>query len=131
MKNQAGFIVRFVDVVLILLFGFISISTIRETTVVLPSSEEAIILPPNTDETVYVGIDSDGSFLVDEERRVLTSVDDLERYVSDIARLRSAEVPVIRIRAMYDAPMGTVQAAIQLCTATGFETSLAVRLAAD
>ena len=38
--SRSGFIVRFVDVVLILLFGFISISSIRVTEVELPTSSE-------------------------------------------------------------------------------------------
>ena len=51
-----GFILRFVDVVLILLFGFISISNLQDTEVNLPESSETAPVAMDTEEVVFIGV---------------------------------------------------------------------------
>ena len=103
--KRSGFVVRFVDVVLILLFGFISISSVRSTQVELPRSTEAPIPPPELEEIVFVSIRSDGTYLVDDERSAIRGPDQLYRFLAgEVEKL--GDVPAkVRIRANYDTPI--------------------------
>lgn len=126
--GRSGFVVRFVDVVLILLFGFISISSIRETEIDLPISEET---PPpllEREEIVFVGIRSDGTYLVEDERRQLRGGAALHGFL--VERLDAlGSVPVkVRIRASYDTPMGYLFLAARVCDAVGVSKAFEVQL---
>ena len=129
--RRSGFVVRFVDVVLILLFGFISISSIRETEVDLPNSTEAPPPPPQIEEIVFVGIRGDGTYLVDGERAELRGGDALHQFL--LAQLSGLDgTPVtVQIRASYDTPMGFLIEAARVCDALGVAKSFEVQLAAD
>ena len=124
--RKSGFIVRFVDVVLILLFGFISISSIRETEVELPTSTETPPAPPETQEIVFVGITSDGSYLVRDEQLRLEGPAALYRFLSDyVDDVESAPVKV-RLRASHDTPMGFLVEASRVCDALGVDRAFEV-----
>jgi biopolymer transport protein ExbD len=117
--RSGGFVVRFVDVVLILLFGFISISSIRETEIDLPESTETPPAPSELYEPIYVAIRSDGAYLVDEERQELRGGAMLHQFLSDrLMALRSADAKVY-IRASRDAPMRYLIEAARVCDALG------------
>lgn len=126
--TRSGFVVRFVDVVLILLFGFISISTIRETELTLPVSTEG--RPPVIDleEVIFVGIRPDGTYLVEDEREQIRGGNALHRYLE--RRVRSfGDLPVkVRIRASRDTPMRFLVDAGRVCDALGVRKSFEVQL---
>lgn len=127
--QKSGFVVRFVDVVLILLFGFISISSVRATEIELPQSTETPAPPPDLEEVVFIGIRGDGTYLVDEERVELRGARDLLGFVvSELDRL--GDVPVkVRIRASHDTPMRYLVDAARVCDELGVPKSLEVRMA--
>jgi len=123
--RKSGFIVRFVDVVLILLFGFISISSIRETEVELPTSTETPPAPPERQEIIFVGITSDGSYLVRDEQLRLEGPAALYRFLSDY--VDDAEAPVkVRLRASHDTPMRFLVEASRVCDALGVDRAFEV-----
>lgn len=127
--QKSGFVVRFVDVVLILLFGFISISSVRATEIELPESSETPASPPEIEEVVYVGIRSDGTYLVDEESVEIQGARNLLDFVaSELDRL--GDVPVtVRIRASHDTPMRYLVDAARVCDQLGVAKALEVRMA--
>lgn len=126
--RRSGFIVRFVDVVLILLFGFISISSIRETEVTLPQSSETPPSAPDLEEIVFVGIRGDGTYLVDNERRQVQGWQALHQVLArQLAALGDTPVRV-RIRASHDAPMRFLIEAAQVCDALGVPKAFEVQL---
>lgn len=127
--RRSGFVVRFVDVVLILLFGFISISSIRETTIDLPVSEETPPPPPELEEIVFVGITADGTYLVDDERATVRGGEALLRFLAGrLATLGDAPVKV-RIRAAHDASMGHLIEAARVCDVLDVPKAFEVQLA--
>ena len=128
--RRSGFIVRFVDVVLILLFGFISISSIRETSITLPESSETPPPAPELEEIVFVGIQGDGTYLVDNERLQVRGGQALYQFLTrQLASLGDAPVKV-RIRASWDTPMRFLVEASQVCDALGVPKAFEVQLQA-
>jgi len=127
--QKSGFVVRFVDVVLILLFGFISISSVRATEIDLAESTETPPPVPEIEEVVFVGIRSDGTYLVDEESRELTGAQELLRYLeAELQRLGDRPVTV-RIRASHDTPMRFLVDAARVSDELGLPKALEVRMA--
>ena len=125
----SGFVVRFVDVVLILLFGFISISSIRETEIELPESTETPAPPPEVEEIIFVGIRGDGTYLVDNERARIRGAEGLLRFLA--AQLDAmADVPVkVRIRASHNTPMRFLVEAAQVCDVLRVSKAFEVQMA--
>lgn len=127
--QKSGFVVRFVDVVLILLFGFISISSVRATEIDLAESTEIPAPVPDTEEVVFVGIRSDGTYLVDEERQELRGARALYAFLSaESTRLGDRPVTV-RIRASHDTPMRFLVDAARVTDQLGLPKALEVRMA--
>lgn len=127
--QKSGFVVRFVDVVLILLFGFISISSVRATEIELPESTETLAAPPEVEEVVFVGIRPDGTYLVDEERVEIRGARNLFTWVG--AEVDAfGDVPVkVRIRASHDTPMRYLVDAARVCDELGVDKALEVLMA--
>lgn len=127
--QKSGFVVRFVDVVLILLFGFISISSVRATEIQLPESTETLASLPEVEEVVFVAIRTDGTYLVDEERVEIRGAQNLLEFVADELDERG-DLPVkVRIRASHDTPMRYLVDAARVCDELGVDKALEVLLA--
>lgn len=127
--GKSGFVVRFVDVVLILLFGFISISSVRATEIELPQSTETPVPPPEFEEVVFVGIRPDGTYLVDEERVELVGARSLLGWLDgELDRIGDAPVKV-RIRASGTTPMRYLVDAARVCDELGVPKALEVQMA--
>lgn len=127
--KKSGFVVRFVDVVMILLFGFISISSVRSTAIELPESTETAAPPPEMEEVVFIAIRTDGTYLVDDERREIRGARNLLEWVEEEVD-RMGDVPVkVRIRASYDTPMRYLVDAARVCDEVGVDKALEVLMA--
>ena len=123
-----GSIVRFVDVVLILLFGFISISVIKGSPLELISSSEAQPLSVDAREVVHVAVLADGSFLVQDESILVSEIAELKRYIATKRRTLETEHVVVRIRSSKDASVLRVLEVVTLCQELGVENALEVEL---
>ena len=103
-----GIIVRLIDVVLILLFGFISISEIsRKSKIELPKSTQTPPSHLDMESILIIGITEDGSYLVDNESRKLSDFEELKTYIienNQKAIINNAKTRV-RIRSNYNAPI--------------------------
>ena len=129
--GRGGLVVRFVDVVLILLFGFISISSIRETAITLPESSETPPAPAELEEIVFVAIRGDGTYLVDDERQEVRGGPALYGFLQgQLAALGDTPVKV-RIRASHDTPMRYLIDAARVCDALGVPKAFEVQLAVE
>ena len=106
-------------VVLILLFGFISISSVRATEIELPESTETPAPPPAVEEVLFVAIRADGTYLVDDERIEIRGAQNLLEFVADQLD-RIGQIPVkVRIRASHDTPMRYLVDAARVCDELG------------
>lgn len=127
--GKSGFVVRFVDVVLILLFGFISISSVRATEVELATSTETPAPPPELEEIVFVGIRQDGTYLLDDERLEVRGARELLVALAGQAEALG-DVPLkVRIRASREAPMRYLVDAARVCDELGLPKALEVEMA--
>lgn len=127
--QESGYLVRFVDVVLILLFGFISISAIQdESEIELPKSAELEEVPPAPLELIYVGVRNDGTYLVRDEEIRLGTPEDLRRYLGAVKRRFGTSTVEVRIRADFDAPIRYALLAARACDDLGLAKSLDVEL---
>ncbi len=127
--QKSGFVVRFVDVVLILLFGFISISSVRATEIDLAESTEIPAPIPDSDDVVFVGIRPDGTYLVDDERQALRGARQLFDFLSDEAARLGQRPVTVRIRASHDTPMRYLVDAARVTDQLGLPKALEVRMA--
>jgi len=129
--KRGGFLIRFVDVVLILLFGFIIISDIDEDSqIILPQSTETPPVPPDFEEVVFIGITNDGVYLLEEETVAVTSAPELERYLIG-KKERFGDHLKVRIRSNYDTPIYYATVAAKLCDDNGITKSLDVKILSE
>lgn len=110
----SGGVLRLIDVVFIVLFGFISIAKINERSrIELPQSTETPPSNPDKEQVIFVGIDSEGNYLVDNETKLIDSAATLYQYLSDASN-NGADIRV-RIRSNFDTPIKYLIAAADMC----------------
>jgi len=127
MKN-AKYLLRFVDVVLILLFGFIVISEIDEDSqILLPSSYEAEITKPGNEIMLFIGITSDGMY-IDEREKVLLQNDEVVKNYIRSHKNKFGDIAKVRIRSNYDSKTKYAIRLAQICDELEVNKSLDVRI---
>jgi biopolymer transport protein ExbD len=122
-------ILRLIDVVLLLLFGFISISQLnRKSLIALPRSLSVPPAIPDREEVVFVGVLPDGTFLVENESQTIAEPRILQAYLQRTqANLTKQNARMrVRIRANWDVPMSHVFKAVASCEALKLPTGLDV-----
>jgi biopolymer transport protein ExbD len=118
MMNQGGIVIRLIDIVLNLLFGFISISEISSRSVIhLPKSEQVTYSLPDKEALTIIGITAEGKFIVEDETEAITDFNELKNYL--IAKQEENEKNKIamrvRIRSEWKAPIKYTLAVANLC----------------
>lgn len=111
-------LIRLIDVVFILLFGFISISEINEKSrIELPKSAETPPSNPDRERVMFVGITTDGHYLVENESKVVGDAETLYRYIAGKAREAEAEGQAlrVRVRSNWDTPIKYTLAVTRIC----------------
>lgn len=127
--KKGGFLIRFVDVVLILLFGFIVISDIDEDSqIILPESTETELSDPELSDVIYIGITSDGSYFDERQNIEFSSLNSLRNYIQQ-HKNRFGEDAKVRIRANFDSKASHTIEVASICDEVGVKKSIDVRLA--
>jgi len=127
MKNS-NYLVRYVDVVLILLFGFIVISEIdQDSQIVLPSSYEAEMSRPGNEVMLFIGITSDGRYIDEREKYLLENEEIVRDYIR-IHQSRFGSSAKVRIRSNFDSKTKHVIALAQICDELKVNKSIDVRI---
>lgn len=126
--KKGSYLLRFVDVVLILLFGFIAISDISEESVIeLPKSSEMEQMRPAADVILFLSITPEGS-VIDEERKILLrSEKDVVSYVRSHQQ-RFGAFAKVRIRANYNTKAEVVTSVATICDQLGVKKSIEVEV---
>ncbi len=117
-KYSSGLIIRLIDVVLILLFGFIAISEVsKKSRIKLAESAAVPATAPDREQVVYIGVLPDGRYLVNEERAVIDDEAVLQRFIlAERQRLNAKRIRMrVRVRANYDAPVKYAFRVVNLC----------------
>lgn len=99
---KGDIVIRLIDVVLILLFGFISISQVsRNSQIDLPKSTQIPLSNPDKEEILIINITKNGEYLVDDETRTING-DSLYNYIYQKKKLFEADEALIRVRIRSD-----------------------------
>ncbi len=125
-------LIRLIDVVFILLFGFISISEVsQKSKIELPKSTETPLSSPDQEEVLFVGIDSGGTYLVENESQAIASPQGLYAYLSQKAEQAVNEHHKlrVRIRSNWDAPIRYTMIAADICDHLRLQKGVDVRRA--
>jgi len=118
MMNQGGIVIRLIDIVLNLLFGFISISEISNRTVIhLPRSEQVTYSLPDKEALIIIGITAEGQFIVENETEEITDFKDLKYYLVTKQKENDKNKIMmrVRIRSDWNAPIKYTLAVANLC----------------
>ncbi len=111
-------LIRLIDVVFILLFGFISISEIsHKSKIELPKSTETPASNPDKEQVIFVGIDESGDYLVENESKLIASPQGLLNYLQNKVQDANAKEHSfrVRIRSNWDTPIKYTMAAADIC----------------
>jgi biopolymer transport protein ExbD len=122
-------IIRLIDIVFILLFGFIAVSQI-DTSMAIdpPKSSEAGEGRPGGKNLIIVGVTKDGTFPIDSGDLILLDEDELRRFLAEkqAAAGQEGKELGIRIRANWDSPVEYSLTVAQICRNLGLPKGLDV-----
>lgn len=132
MKKRSGLLIRLIDVVLILLFGFISISQVeKRSRIDLPVSTETLHSRPDRENLIRVAVaplqPGEWGFLVENETRLLKDARALQHYLIQKSAFFQGDVRV-KIYAEAGSPMRYTMLAADLCEHLQLKKSLVVRM---
>lgn len=136
MGGNGGIIVRLIDIVLILLFGFISISEIdKKSKVRLSETQKIPIVKLDKEQIVVIGVVSPNEFAIESEAKqnlVYHDLPSLFQYLeykkAEYAKHDSLEMKV-RIRSNWFLPVKHAMDIALFCEILKVERSLDVRIA--
>jgi biopolymer transport protein ExbD len=81
--SKGGIIIRLIDIVLLLLFGFLIVSEVnRKSPVKLPQSDVKVKREITEEELLIIGIRADKSLYLEGENRVVPSLTELYNLIS-------------------------------------------------
>ena len=128
--SKGGNILRLIDIVLILLFGFVSISEIsNRSRIQLPKSTETPATPPDHEKILIVGVSPQGTYLVGNESSMLNTAQELHAYLlieKQKALQKNAKLRV-RVRPSWNTPIQHAMAVAAICDQLSLQKGLDVR----
>ncbi|MDQ7064358.1 MAG: biopolymer transporter ExbD [candidate division KSB1 bacterium] len=128
-SKRNNLMIRLIDIVFILLFGFIAVSQISNAEAIDPAkSTEAKQGAPDGAVILIVGVHADGMFTVDRDSKRFRRLRDLRRYLVALqSELRAEGKDLgVRIRANWDAPTRYSMQVARLCRDLGIPKGLDV-----
>lgn len=124
--GQPGYILRFVDIVLILLFGMISVSRIEPSDIQPPESTETPDKPIVQERVLFVGIQTEGVIQVGEGNQTLQSLPELTEFLRGKIDQFGRSSLKVRVRSSHRAPMQYLLQVAALCDELGLRKSIEV-----
>ncbi|KAA3620419.1 MAG: hypothetical protein DWQ05_00310 [Calditrichaeota bacterium] len=115
---QGSLMVRMIDVVFILLFGFIAVSQISKAEAIEPSkSTEAEAKAPEGAYIAIINVRSNGVYTADGGDTILRNTNEVRRYLSNEIKKAKADKKQlgVRIRSSWDAPARKTLAVAKVC----------------
>jgi biopolymer transport protein ExbD len=129
--SGGGMIVRLIDICMILLFGFICCAELSsQSKISLPTTLELPASNPDPEMVEFVGVQKDGSYLLDQERYKTYDTNVLEEYLRKKKNvLAQTQYKMrVRLRANYDTPVRYIMAASDVCDRVDVLKSVDVRI---
>ncbi|MCA9743143.1 MAG: biopolymer transporter ExbD [Deferribacteres bacterium] len=134
MKKRKGhgsgnLMIRMIDIVFILLFGFIAVSQISQAEAIEPpKSEEALMDAPEGTHVLVIGVKAESRYSVEGGEKVFSDLYQLRGYIEQ-AKADAAvadEEFRIRVRAGFDAPIADCMRVAKLCRDMGIAKGIDV-----
>ncbi len=128
--SQSGMLIRLIDVVLILLFGFISISELSEkSSIQLPVSSQTPPSPPDVEEVLFVAIAADGRYVLEQAQNRTLMPAELRRYLrAEKSRADRAGTKLrVRVRSNWNTPIKYTMYIADLCDELGIRKGIEVQ----
>ncbi len=122
-------VIRLIDVVFNLLFGFIAISQVGfSSPIEPPKSQEAAAEAPDNTHTVIIGIEKNGTYPVENGNVILNNSNDIQQYLTKKARQAEVEGAQlgVRIRASWDSPVEYSLVVAKICRDMSLQKGLDV-----
>jgi biopolymer transport protein ExbD len=122
-KKQSGIIIRLIDVVLILLFGFISISQLEKRSKVdLPVSDQTKLSTPDIENLIRIS-----GYLVENDNKILKNFNALHLYLKKKKKYFNRDIR-IKIYSEAQAPIKYTMLIADLCEQLTLKKSVVVKL---
>ncbi len=119
-------LIRLIDIVLIVLFGFIAIARLdNQRKIELPKSKEAPLMIPDTLDVVHVTITQAGEFYIDLDQEP-SDYREVEEYL--IKRKQDMKEIKVTIRAEGMAPFQFVRETAEMCDRLKIPRSIMVEI---
>ncbi|MFQ5627297.1 MAG: ExbD/TolR family protein [bacterium] len=128
-SGNGSMMIRMIDVVFILLFGFIAVSQISQAEAIEPpESDEALMTAPEGPHILVIGVKASDRFSVENGEKVFATVHSLRSYIEQAARqaIDAEEEFRVRIRANWDAPIESCMKVAKLCRDLGYAKGIDV-----
>jgi biopolymer transport protein ExbD len=128
-SGNSNLMIRMIDVVFILLFGFIAVSQISQVEAIEPpNSNEALNSAPEGPHVLVIGVKSADRFSVENGDKVFRNLYSLKNYIEQAAgKAADAEQEFrVRIRANWDAPIESCMKVAKLCRDLGYAKGIDV-----
>jgi biopolymer transport protein ExbD len=133
---RGGMIIRLIDVVLIILFGFLAISDIqmrRQIRMPGPSDEQKL-LEEKKDVYIFVKIDNQGQFAIEMDQTELFASSDLSKLRERLVNIADDTYgqglnPIVIIDPALDASVQSVISVFDICEEEQLPKSINVQLA--
>jgi biopolymer transport protein ExbD len=121
-------IIRLIDIVFILLFGFVSVSQVSSIkTIEPPKSTEASEAEPEGARIITVGVEKDGNYPIDGGEVVFQTLNDLRSFFAEAREKQPAMQQIgVRIRAHWESPLEYSIAVARICKDLGLPKGLDV-----
>jgi len=129
---QGSIVIRLIDVVLILLFGFIAVSEVsQKTQIQLPESTQIPLSNPDKEEILIIGISSDGYYWIEEETKSIQDPQLVKKYIlkkyQELLEYDQDAVIRVRIRSDRDAPAKYTLTLANICDQLNITKSIDVQ----
>lgn len=113
-----GMIIRYIDIVMNLLFGFICMAELSQTShIQLAKTVELPYSNPDPEIVVFIGIQTDGTYLLENEKYHTSDLQFVQAYLQNTKeRLAKANYKMrVRLRANHDTPIRFLMQAAEVC----------------
>lgn len=128
--NQRGNLIRLIDVVLILLFGFISISELGgKSPIQLPVSTQTPPSPPDPEEVILVSVTAEGRYILEDHGGRQLSPSAVRAFLARSRQRALAEGVDLRvkIRSNWNTPIKYTMYIADLCDELGIAKGVEVQ----
>lgn len=131
--SKKGIIIRLVDIVLNLLFGFITISEVsRQSKIDIAKTSEFQVERLDKEEVVFIAITNDGKYLVEDEQVVINEEKFLQQYIiqklTELKSYKGKDAKMrVRIRSNWDAPIKYSLYVSAICDVYGIQKGVDVK----